>query len=402
MIKPCYIYSEHRIFEMMTKAGIMIRRLEHRNENQIALFFNYDRHLIDIARGIDGMRWSQSNKCWYIKNTPENLKKIFEAYKGVAWINGNEFFNNQSKRETDHRKIKELIKNSKKSIPAEYMGLLKRRRYSENTIRTYKHYFSGFINHFTGLELNELGEDHIRKYQDYLVNVKKVPISTQNQAINSIKFYFEHVLGGERKTYYVERPRKEKKLPEVLSEREIGSMIAHVDNIKHKTIIVVLYSSGIRGGELINLRKQDLHYDKDIIFVRGGKGRKDRTTILAKSAREIIDKYMQDYKPNYWLFEGPGRKQYSLTSVNSLLKHAAQKAGIMMNVSSHVLRHSFATHLLEQGVDLRYIQTLLGHATSKTTEIYTHVSNRSLANIESPLDRISFDKKMTDSPLAES
>jgi integrase/recombinase XerD len=135
------------------------------------------------------------------------------------------------------------------------MGLLKRRRYSENTIRTYKHYFSGFINHFTGLELNELGEDHIRKYQDYLVNVKKVSISTQNQAINSIKFYFEHVLGGERKTYYVEKPRKEKKLPEVLSEREIGSMIAHVDNIKHKTIIVVLYSSGIRGGVYISNKK---------------------------------------------------------------------------------------------------------------------------------------------------
>lgn len=383
----------------MTKPCIRIKHLKHRGENQIALHFEYNSALIDLVKKIDGMRWSQSNKCWYIHNNPGNLRTVFSSLKGHAHIDKGSFFQNVPEKVDikTEKNVAAILPG--KPIPEEYIQLLKRRRYSENTVRTYQYCFHQFINHYPDIHPEDLTEQHIRKYQDYLVNKKKVSLSTQNQAINSIKFYYEHVLGGEKKTYYIERPRKEKRLPNVLSEQQIRALLAAIGNIKHKTLVAVLYSAGLRAGELINLRKQDINMDTNIIFVRGGKGKKDRTTILARHVAEMITEYVATCKPNHWLFEGPGRTRYSLTSINTLLKRYARKAGIEQRVSSHVLRHSFATHLLEQGVDLRYIQTLLGHSNSKTTEIYTHVSSKSLAKIESPLDRIFEDSHHVNSKL---
>ncbi|NOY97387.1 MAG: tyrosine-type recombinase/integrase [Chlorobi bacterium] len=154
------------------------------------------------------------------------------------------------------------------------------------------------------------------------------------------------------------------------------------------------YSAGLRRSELLNLRKQDVLFDKKMLFVRGGKGKKDRVTLLSDSLVIVLKKYLIAFNPNYWLFEGPGRSQYSASSIINILKKAAKKAGIIKNVTPHILRHSFATHLLEQGVDLRYIQTFLGHDSSKTTEIYTDVTKKSLAKIKSPLDTILNDNKL--------
>jgi integrase/recombinase XerD len=165
-------------------------------------------------------------------------------------------------------------------------------------------------------------------------------------------------------------------------------MLAVAGNIKHQVIIGLLYSAGLRRSELVYLRKSDILEDKELIFVRGGKGKKDRTTILAESMRDRLQRYYRLWNPNYWVLEGPRRRQYSATSILKVVKKAGQMAGIARNVTPHMLRHSFATHLLEQGVDLRYIQQLLGHGSSVTTEIYTYVSNRALANIKSPLDQL--------------
>lgn len=365
---------------------ITLKHLSHRGGKHIALYFDYNLKLIDQVKKIEGIRWSASNKCWYLPNNPKNLRQIFSDLKGKASIEKDEFFAKQSVSQTQ-----QLPKPDRKyrEVPYEYKMLLLRKRYSENTIKVYTSYFKEFINYFRDVPVNELEDEHVRAYQDYLVNVRKISISTQNQAINSIKFYFEKVLKRDKATYYIERPRKSRALPKVLSEQQLIALINATDNLKHKCIISVIYSAGLRIGELINLRKQDVLYDKNLIFVRGGKGRKDRTTILAQKTAEILNAYLDTYKPNYWLFEGPGRHPYSRTSINSFLKVYAKKAGIGQNISSHMLRHSFATHLLEQGVDLRYIQTILGHHSSKTTEVYTHVSNKSLAKIKSPFDTIS-------------
>ena len=367
---------------------ITLKKLHHRGGDQIGLYFKYDTALIAHIKKLEGIRWSATNKCWYVKNQKGILNRIFTHFKGIAWLDLDNL--KKQEKQSTKKQSKRPTKPVKpqKKIPEAYSRLLVRRRYSPNTINTYTHFFKQFINYFPDTDLDQLTEDHIRQFQDYLVSKRKVSISTQNQAINAIKYYFEQVLDGERKTYHIERPRREKKLPQILSEQQILRIIEATENLKHQSIIVVMYSAGLRVGELLKLRRQDLNFDKNLIFVRDAKGKKDRTTILAESTAKMLHVYLEEYKPNYWLFEGPGRKQYSSTSVNALLKISAKKAGIEQRVSSHMLRHSFATHLLEQGVDLRYIQSLLGHSNSKTTEIYTHVSKRSLANIRSPLDTI--------------
>ena len=196
------------------------------------------------------------------------------------------------------------------------------------------------------------------------------------------------MLGLNKAYYQIDRPLRDKVLPDVISEGETLLILNALDNIKHKAIITIIYSAGLRRSELINLRKTDIDFDKRLLFVRGGKGAKDRITVLSEATASIMKIYLKQYKPNYWMFEGPNRTQYSPSSIRTILNKAVAKAGITKRFTPHMLRHSFATHLLEQGVDIRYIQTLLGHESSKATEIYTHVSKKSLAKIRSPLDRI--------------
>jgi len=348
------------------------------------LKFGYNKQLIENAKKI-GCYWSISKKKWHINYSEENLKTVYNTFEAIAEIDSTG---------VDKVTLKESRRIVGIEIPEEYVNLLIRRRYSENTIRVYSSLFEEFVNFYAGKEPEEITEDDIRKYQDYLVKRRKISRNTQNQAINAIKFYYEKVLGREKGDYYIERPLKEKRLPEIISESELLKVLKATENIKHKTIITMLYSSGVRRAELLNLRIRDLDFEKKIIFVRGGKGKKDRTTILADYAILVLLKYLKIYKPYYWLFEGPTKKQYSPTSVLSILRRASIKAGLNKIVRPHMLRHSFATHMLEQGVDLRYIQTILGHGSSKTTEIYTHVSNYSLTKIKSPFDAI-FDQKIS-------
>ena len=241
---------------------------------------------------------------------------------------------------------------------------------------------------FKNQSIDALSKEDIKTFLLHLIEHQKVSSSTQNQYINAIKFYFEKVLKQPKMVYSLERPNKTKKLPEVLTEQEVLMILKETSNLKHKTILSLLYSGGLRVGELIGLRIQDIVWEKNYLFVRGGKGKKDRITLLAENVVVLLRKYIQKHKPNYWLIENPNRKQYSASSVRAILRRSAKNAGIRKRIYPHMLRHSFATHLLEKGTDLRYIQELLGHGSSKTTEIYTHVSKKSLANIKSPLDYI--------------
>lgn len=189
--------------------------------------------------------------------------------------------------------------------------------------------------------------------------------------------------------YDVKRPRKDKKLPEVLSKEEVSRIINGIANIKHKAILMTIYSAGLRLGEVARLEQAHIDRDRMLIFIKGAKGRKDRYTILSEKALELIDRYIRRYEPKKWLFEGAKAGRYlSRRSIEKVFEQACDRAVIKKDVSVHDLRHSFATHLLESGVDLRYIQELLGHASSKTTEIYTHVTTRSLGKIRSPLDNL--------------
>ncbi|MEO9869661.1 tyrosine-type recombinase/integrase [Ekhidna sp.] len=167
---------------------------------------------------------------------------------------------------------------------------------------------------------------------------------------------------------------------------EVGLILQNTPNLKHKALLTVLYSAGLRVGELLSLKITDIDADHMRIWVREGKGCKDRLTTLSPHLLKLLRLYYQRYRPENYLFEGSAGHQYSSTSVRKVLNRASLKAGIKKKVKPHTLRHSFATHLLEQGTNLRYIQSLLGHGSSKTTEIYTHVSSRNLEDIKSPLD----------------
>ena len=207
-------------------------------------------------------------------------------------------------------------------------------------------------------------------------------------AISAIKFYFQRIAEQTIKNYTLNRPRSEKQLPSVLSTLEVESIIKSVENLKHKAILMVIYSSGLRLSELINLKINDIDSDRMRLMVRGAKGGKDRYTILSKQALKTMREYYLFYNPREYLLEGENGMQYSDRNVQSIMKMACYRAGITKHASVHTLRHSFATHMLENGVDLRYIQELLGHSSTKTTQIYTHVTNRGFDQLESPLDKL--------------
>jgi integrase/recombinase XerD len=329
----------------------------------------------------------------YIENTPENLQSVFDQFKGVAWINCRYFFKNRpihsGAEEIDLTSLAVRDREGP-SCPAEYIEKLEIMRYSLNTARSYVGLFEEFMAFYPDKILLEINEPDIRRYMKHIVKAGK-SASSQNQAINAIKFYYEQVLDMPQRFYDIDRPKKERKLPLVLSEEEIIRLIGATENLKHKAIMVTLYSCGLRLSELLNLEIIDIHSDRKMIMVRQGKGKKDRTTILSDKTLELLRRYYRAYRPVKFLFEGPAGGCYSARSVQNIIKRSLRIAGIRKPASAHTLRHSFATHLLERGTDLRYIQGLLGHSSSRTTEIYAHISTKHIRTIKSPLDHLNLE-----------
>ena len=229
----------------------------------------------------------------------------------------------------------------------------------------------------------------LRRYLLHLIEEEGASYSYTNQCISAIKFLYGKVLKRPAPVEQLPRPRKEHKLPNVLSRQEVMRLLGTVENPKHRAIMLLTYSGGLRLGEVVRLKVGDIDSDRNLIHIRQAKGRKDRYTLLSKVALEALRAYYRKYQPQTWLFPGakPGRHLHE-RSVQKVFDRAQEKAGIRKDVSTHTLRHSFATHLLESGTDLRYIQELLGHKSSKTTEIYTHVSEKNIGQIQSPLDAL--------------
>lgn len=372
------------------------------DELVVKLHFKYNRDIIAIIKTLPGRRWNKESRYWYIYHRHFDLAKLIDAlelFANVDYTALQAFDDGVYEGPLDNEALPSRTKSTPKPVavsnpdssidlPKGYLEKLIQKRYSPNTIKTYVTYMKAFISEFRDRELTSITTQEIDDYILKLIRTKGISPSQQNQRINSIKFYYEKVLGLEKQYYNIERPRKARELPKVLSEEEVQAILKSIENLKHKAIISTIYSAGLRRSELINLRKQDVFYDRKVIFIRGSKGKKDRNTILSDLLIILLKKYLDEYNPNYWLFEGVNRKQYSATSIAKILKRAAAKAGIEKRVTPHMLRHSFATHLLEHGLDIRYIQEILGHDSSETTEIYTHISKNAFEKIKSPLDII--------------
>lgn len=348
----------------------------------LRIYFTYNRTLIETIKKLPLCRWNSSENCWTVPHNEQNTDKLREIANahGLKYV-----YEVISKTEGAPRLPKHA---NYLRCPKEYTEKLKELRYSVNTLNVYTDLFEEFINYYPNKPVAEITEEEIIAFLRYLVNERKISTSYQNQSINAIKFYYERVLGGTRKIYLIERPRKENYLPEVLSEEEIALILKAIPNLKHKAIIMVIYSGGLRISELISLKVKDIDSDRMQIRISQAKGKKDRYTLLSKKTLLTLRLYFKEYKPKEWLFEGEGGGQYTDSSIYSVFKKALTAAKITKKVSIHSLRHSFATHLLENGTDLRYIQSLLGHSSSKTTEIYTHITNKGFDQIKNPLDKL--------------
>ena len=360
------------------------------NKKYIALEFINDRQIDTILSNIEVVQWDEDLQKYCLPNNKRNLDMLFRIFRGIAWVNVKYFFTNKPTYEGhDNLNIQSIrereIGKGYRVCPESYFQKLELRKYAYNTAKVYVSCFEAFINYYNNDEIDALSVQEIHLYLQFLINDGKSD-SYLNQSINAIKFYYEQVLGMPGRYYEIIRPKRHHTLPLVLDKSEVEAILNSISNIKHKCIIALLYSSGLRRSEVINLKIADVDSKRQMLFIRGAKGNKDRYSTLSQKLLPDLRRYFSNYKPKQFLFEGKPGQPYSPSSIRNILKKACLKAGIQKRVTPHTLRHSFATHLLENGVDLRYIQNLLGHNNSKTTEIYTHVAKYAIKGIKSPLD----------------
>ncbi len=369
---------------------VTLSLIRHRGKEVVSLVFDRDEQLIECVKTLPGVAWSRSRKFWYIESAKFRLDKVFEAIRGRAWLDYSSL--RRAKGEDDapsHDRRTTLPE-----MPAEsaahlrnFDSWLRHKRYSASTIKTYTGALQSFLRWLGDKPPEAVGADDVVAYVNMHILSNRLSFSYQNQIINALKLFYGQVIHSKLDVDKLERPRREHKLPHVLSKEEVKAILHAPSNVKHRTMLSLIYACGLRRSELLNLKIGDVDSKRHMLIIRNAKGYKDRQVPISDKTIEMLREYYKMYRPKVWLFEGQyiGEK-YSERSLEQVLKKALLKAKVTKPVTLHWLRHSYATHLLEAGTDLRYIQELLGHKSSKTTEIYTHVSQSSLQKIKSPFD----------------
>lgn len=334
--------------------------IRHRGESRISVQFEKTVDNYNIPKQFEGSKWSQSLRTWHLPDSEEN-RLIFGLHQ-----------NHEPKERPDI---------------AAFKAWLNSKRYSDNTIKTYTEALRSFLNFFADLPATEITNEDIVYYNNEYILKNKLSPSYQNQIVNAIKLFFLTVEDRKIDIEKIHRPKRAKLLPNVLSKEEVKLILTAHRNIKHRTMLSLIYSCGLRRSELLNLTPLDIDSNRNIILIRQAKGKKDRIVPLSIKILEMLREYYLYYRPRKWLFEGHllGEK-YDPRTLQYVMMTAVSKAGIQKPATLHWLRHSYATHLLENGTDLRYIQEILGHNSSRTTEIYTHVSTQSIQMVKSPFD----------------
>lgn len=362
---------------------IIIRTEEtnYKNERRVKLIFKYDVATTQAVKKLPGSKWSMTLNCWHIPHKPYYLNYLKKQLADIPII-------------VISSRLANLIQNCQNeevfSLIERFEKYMVRQRYSERTIDVYVNMIYVFFKYLNFKRPDEVTSEDIAEFNyDYIIG-HNYSSSTQNQAISAIKLFFQITGGIQIEIEKIERPKKSKKLPVVLSKTEIERIIHSIANLKHKAIICTIYSGGLRVSESTNLLITDIDSERMLIHIRNAKGHKDRIVGLSPNLLKLLREYYRLYKPKKYLFEGSYEQPYSAESIRSILRRTLSKTGITKKgITVHTLRHSYATHLLEAGTNLRYIQELLGHKSSKTTEIYTHVARKNLERIKSPLDTLS-------------
>jgi site-specific recombinase XerD len=359
------------------------------HEERIVLPIKADPVLNELVRSIDGARLSSGY--WYFPCIRRSVDGLKLALDGRIVLDTS-LLKLQYEAKAIGLPLKTaLLLPEKLSVPNltsldRYIKTLQLKAYSASTIKNYRQEFLKLLMLLGERWVDELTTDHIKSYMLWLITKQGYQESQANTAINAIKFYFEKVLLQPRVVYDLPRPKKPLVLPKVLGRKSIGTIINETQNLKHRCLLMLAYSAGLRVSEIVALKISDIDSDRMCIHVRRAKGKKDRIVTLSPVLLGELRKYFREYRPREYLFEGQGGGAYSVRSIQQVFKDAKGKAGINMPGGIHSLRHSYATHLLEAGTDIRYIQELLGHNSIRTTWRYTHVSLKHISQIRSPLD----------------
>lgn len=349
----------------------------HHGKDVIFIRFERNEELNIRVKKLVGVRWSQTHKAWYVLDSAFYREKFCLTPKALIG-----------------KEVLSQIHPVNQMALQKYVETLQLKAYSLNTITTYKNEFAQLLYILKDKNVDELEANRLRDYFVYCINILKLSENTLHSRINAVKFYFEKVLKREKFFFDIPRPKKPLQLPNVLALSQVERLFSKLENLKHKTMLYLAYSAGLRVSEVVNLRVKDIHSARMVINIKGAKGKKDRTVSLSQGILELLRKYYLSYKPKYWLFEGQYREeQYSTRSLQQVFHRAKNEAKIIQDVTFHSLRHSYATHLHERGTDIKLIQELLGHNDIKTTLRYTHVSNRTIENIASPFEQLNLKKE---------
>jgi integrase/recombinase XerD len=341
-----------------------VRRLLHRDQYHWAVQFTYHPTTTMEVKKLKGATWSRTHRCWLVAPTPANAKALRTIFNIP---------------EPDPTPIRHEMQRFKVYLEA--------KRMSPNTVKSYVQALATFLTFFKDKAPAQITDADAHRFFHEYAHGGDISISYQRLIVNAVKHYYAKVENRKLNLEKLVLPRKDKILPNVLSKEEVQQILRALENIKHKAMLCLIYSCGLRRSELISLKFEHVDSKRGILLIKQAKGRKDRIAPLPRFMVEMLRAYYKEYRPEQWLFEGQRNgEQYSEQSLQQVFKQALAKSGVKKPATLHWLRHSYATHLLEAGTDLRYIQELLGHQSSKTTEIYTHVSTKKLTDIKSPIE----------------
>ena len=396
---------------------ITLKHINHRKLERIAILAPHNAVFNKVVRKLSDCHWSRTQNCWHIACSKIAVQQALFALCKVGKVDLELLKQQLIDKKNPSATLNEIAEKKAKIITTvaiapkittplninpfealgaanmnayhEFINLLKAKAYSQSTFKTYRNEFLIFLKKIKDIPAEKLEVEHIKRYIVHCLEDDKLSENTVHSRLNALKFYYEQVLGKEKMFFEMPRPKKPLQLPKVLGESEVGKLFNAIHNIKHKAILFTAYSAGLRVSEVVKLRLQDIDSSRMQIFVEKAKGKKDRYVMLSNLLLDILRGYIKSLKttPTYYLFEGQNKHEhYSCRSAQDIFKMAKDKAGITKKMSFHSLRHSFATHLLDKGVDIKYIKDLLGHFNIKTTERYLHIRKDKLMSISSPLD----------------
>lgn len=358
---------------------IILEQVKHRNENRIKLIFEFDAALMNLLDTVDDAKWSSSMNCWHVSDGSSGIQNLRKLFVGKAQV-----VDMTIERKKPDDKVS--LSDSHRKLLQNFERFLVNRRYSVQTIKNYTHRIRDFLTFYHDRDIVLIDNHDVQYYNYHRIIRRSLSSVVQNQFIASLNLFLATVHETKIDIEKVVRAKKKRKLPVVFSKQEVEKLINSTQNQKHKAMLLLVYACGLRRSEVGLLRIEDVHSDRKLMLVRNAKGSKDRYVPISDKVIEVLRTYYKQYRSQKYIFETKPGTAYPAETAYKVFKRALEKAGIRKKAGIHSLRHSYATHLLESGTDLRYIQAILGHKSSKTTEIYTHVSNKNLGNISSPAD----------------